>query len=158
MRPGLSLAAAAPSSVRLVEVGARADCCGSSGCGGSGMATVFQVNYGMGRAVWRRSAGEVKGRRGRGAMRGVVECVQGRPGAGHAIGNGQRPIRGTGVKIFDVEDPRGNAVRGSSSGTFDVNMAWELLRQDVLYLDWKARQDVLAIVTAHDKVRIFGLW
>nr|PNR27554.1 hypothetical protein PHYPA_029706 [Physcomitrium patens] len=55
------------------------------------------------------------------------------------------------VKVFDVGDPRG---AGSSlkKGTFDVNIAWELLRQDVLYLDWNARQNVNAIVNGHDKV------
>ncbi|XP_073387399.1 chlorophyllide a oxygenase, chloroplastic-like [Physcomitrium patens] len=54
------------------------------------------------------------------------------------------------VKVFDVGDPRG---AGSSlkKGTFDVNIAWELLRQDVLYLDWNARQNVNAIVNGHDK-------
>lgn len=65
------------------------------------------------------------------------------------VRNGQpQPV----VKLFDVEDPRG-ARASLKTGTFDVNMAWALLRQDVLYLDWKARQDVLAIVAAHDKVR-----
>ncbi|KAJ7540149.1 hypothetical protein O6H91_10G002600 [Diphasiastrum complanatum] len=34
----------------------------------------------------------------------------------------------------------------------DVYQAWELLRQDVMYLDWRAKQDIWAIKTAHDKV------
>lgn len=47
--------------------------------------------------------------------------------------------------IFDVEDPRTSE---------PPTQAWDLLRQDVLYLDWRARQDVLAIKAAHDKVGI----
>lgn len=155
MTLGLSLAAA-PSSMRVVEFGARADCC--SGSSTSSLATVFQVNYGvagvgMGSAVWagRRARVVLKGQQGQGKRRGraVVECVQSeRSGKAGVV-----------VKIFDVEDPRGSGagMRSNGSGTFDVNMAWELLRQDVLYLDWKARQDVLAIVAAHDKVR-WGHW
>jgi chlorophyllide a oxygenase len=78
----------------------------------------------------------------------VVECVQSDAGLHKNAG------KGSVVKIFDVEDPRGSGARSrGTAGTFDVNMAWELLRQDVLYLDWKARQDVLAIVAAHEKVR-----
>lgn len=93
---------------------------------------MVQVNYG--RALFPRKHHQSKKPRSKGLT--TVECVAG-------------PV----VKIFDVEDPRGARVSlKSSKGEFDVNMAWALLRQDVLYLDWKARQDVLAIVAAHDKV------
>ncbi|KAL2632235.1 hypothetical protein R1flu_016921 [Riccia fluitans] len=53
--------------------------------------------------------------------------------------------------IFEVEDPRANT-RPRNGGSRDMSQAWELLRQDVLYLDWRARQDVYAIKSAHDKV------
>jgi hypothetical protein len=42
---------------------------------------------------------------------------------------------------------------GGGGGAYDLNLAWELFRQDVLYLDWKARHDVSAILAAHDKVQ-----
>lgn len=49
-----------------------------------------------------------------------------------------------------VEYPR--TTRPPSSGRlFDVHHAWEVVRQDLLYCDWKARHDVLAIKTIHDK-------
>ncbi|CAK9883400.1 unnamed protein product [Sphagnum tenellum] len=51
-----------------------------------------------------------------------------------------------------LEDPWVYVASKRGGGTYDVNLAWELLRQDVLYLDWKARHDVSAIVAAHDKV------
>lgn len=149
MTPGLGLAAA-PSPMRLLELGGAA---ASSGCSSStSMATVFQVNYGgggvgmIGRAALQGLKGQGRGKR-RGRGREVVECMQSDAGL-HKSGG-----KGSVVKIFDVEDPRGSGARSrGTAGTFDVNMAWELLRQDVLYLDWKARQDVLAIVAAHEKV------
>ncbi|MCO5592687.1 hypothetical protein L7F22_046690 [Adiantum nelumboides] len=50
-----------------------------------------------------------------------------------------------------VEYPR--TTRSPTSGRlFDVQHAWEVVRQDLLYCDWKARQDVLVIKTLHDKV------
>lgn len=104
------------------------------------MPAVFQVNYA--RALHAPHARKLhKLSHSRSGSRGVVECVA---GGSNANSNG--------VKIFDVEDPRVARASLMSKGEFDVNMAWALLRQDVLYLDWKARQDVLAIVTAHDKV------
>ncbi|CAK9275548.1 unnamed protein product [Sphagnum jensenii] len=51
-----------------------------------------------------------------------------------------------------LEDPGVYVASKREGGTYDVNLAWELLRQDVLYLDWKARHDVSTIVAAHDKV------
>lgn len=49
-----------------------------------------------------------------------------------------------------VEFPR--TTRPPTSGRlFDVQHAWEVVRQDLLYCDWKARHDVLAIKTLHDK-------
>lgn len=163
MTPGLSLAAA-PSSMRLAEklglgVSNSALECYSGGCTSS-MATVFHVNYGAaGRAVWTGVAGKDReawgGRRyghGKGKGRSVVECV-GVSGSGSGAGERreQQQQQSGVVKFFNVEDPRGAGV-SLKKGAFDVNTAWELLRQDVLYLDWKARRDVLAIVNAHDKV------
>lgn len=163
--PGLSLAAA-PSSMRLAEklglgVSNSALECYSGGCTSS-MATVFHVNYGAaGRAVWTGVAGKDReawgGRRyghGKGKGRSVVECV-GVSGSGSGAGERreQQQQQSGVVKFFNVEDPRGAGV-SLKKGAFDVNTAWELLRQDVLYLDWKARRDVLAIVNAHDKVRL----
>lgn len=52
---------------------------------------------------------------------------------------------------FNVQDPRAKEPpwRGR---IFDVNQAWEVVRQDLHFCDWKARRDVLAIKTLHDKV------
>lgn len=50
-----------------------------------------------------------------------------------------------------MQNPRTTAPP-SSGRLFDVNHAWEVVRQDLHYCDWKARQDVLAIKTLHDKV------
>lgn len=52
--------------------------------------------------------------------------------------------------LFHVEFPR-TTTPPSSGRLFDVHHAWEVVRQDLLYCDWKARQDVLAIKTLHDK-------
>lgn len=53
--------------------------------------------------------------------------------------------------IFDVEDPRSRAPL--YKGKFvDVNQALEVARFDIQYLDWRARQDLLAIMILHEKV------
>lgn len=53
--------------------------------------------------------------------------------------------------IFDVANPWSEGLHQKQS-QWDVNQAWEVLRNDVLYLDYRARQDVLAIKGVHDKV------
>lgn len=50
-----------------------------------------------------------------------------------------------------VEYPRSARPPPTSGRLFDVHHAWEVVRHDLLYCDWKARQDVLAIKTLHDK-------
>lgn len=50
-----------------------------------------------------------------------------------------------------VEYPRSVRPPPTSGRLFDVQHAWEVVRQDLLYCDWKARHDVLAIKTLHDK-------
>ncbi|KAH7422540.1 hypothetical protein KP509_12G013500 [Ceratopteris richardii] len=50
-----------------------------------------------------------------------------------------------------VEYPPSSRPPPTSGRLFDVQHAWELVRQDLLYCDWKARRDVLAIKTLHDK-------
>ncbi|KAM0971563.1 hypothetical protein ACFX13_019747 [Malus domestica] len=53
--------------------------------------------------------------------------------------------------LFDVEDPRSKF--SQSKGKFlDANQAWEVARYDIQYCDWRARQDVLAIMLLHEKV------
>lgn len=53
--------------------------------------------------------------------------------------------------LFDVEDPR-KKVPQSKGKFIDVNQALEVARQDIQYCDWRARQDVLAIMLLHEKV------
>ncbi|PON41162.1 Aromatic-ring-hydroxylating dioxygenase, alpha subunit [Parasponia andersonii] len=53
--------------------------------------------------------------------------------------------------LFDVEDPRSKVPQ--YKGKFlDVNQALEVARYDIQYCDWRARQDVLAIMLLHEKV------
>ncbi|CAN6440446.1 unnamed protein product [Victoria cruziana] len=53
--------------------------------------------------------------------------------------------------LFDVEDPRPRVPL--SKGRFlDMNQALEVVRYDIQYCDWRARQDVLTIMLLHDKV------
>lgn len=105
------------------------------------------------------------GRRGHGSGNGSssssrVYCVGSSEAGGH---HHHRKEFSRDINLFDVQDPRvsssvsGGLLSRKNGGKYDVNMAWELLRQDVLFLDWKARQDVLAIVAAHDKVWFSGL-
>lgn len=53
--------------------------------------------------------------------------------------------------IFDVEDPR-TKVPQCKGKFLDVNQALEVARYDIQYCDWRARQDVLAIMLLHEKV------
>lgn len=53
--------------------------------------------------------------------------------------------------LFDVEDPRKRAPLYKGK-ILDVNQALEVARFDIQYLDWRARQDVLAIMLLHEKV------
>lgn len=53
--------------------------------------------------------------------------------------------------LFDVEDPRSKVPQ--HKGKFlDVNQAIELVRFDIQYCDWRARQDLLTIMLLHEKV------
>lgn len=80
----------------------------------------------------------------------VVQCI-GRYAESGSSG-GEKRESGI-LKEGNLEDPGVYLASKREGGTYDVNLAWELLRQDVLYLDWKARHDVSAIVAAHDKVK-----
>lgn len=53
--------------------------------------------------------------------------------------------------LFDVEDPR-TKVPQCKGKFIDVNQALEVARFDIQYCDWRARQDVLAIMLLHEKV------
>ncbi|XP_050251204.1 chlorophyllide a oxygenase, chloroplastic [Quercus robur] len=54
-------------------------------------------------------------------------------------------------QLFDVEDPRSKVPQ--CKGKFlDVNQALEVVRYDLRYCDWRARQDVLTIMLLHEKV------
>lgn len=55
--------------------------------------------------------------------------------------------------LFEVEDPR-TKVPEYKGKFLDVNQALEVARYDIQYCDWKARQDVLAIMLLHEKVYI----
>ena len=114
----------------------------------------------QGKEKWGAAAG---GRRGHGSGNGSsgscrVYCVGSSEAGGHHHHHHSRKEFSRDINLFDVQDPRvsssvsGGLLSRKNGGKYDVNMAWELLRQDVLFLDWKARQDVLAIVAAHDKV------
>lgn len=53
--------------------------------------------------------------------------------------------------LFDVEEPRSKLAQ--NKGKFlDVNEAFEVARYDIQYCDWRARQDLLAIMLLHEKV------
>ncbi len=80
----------------------------------------------------------------------VVQC-RGRYSESGSSG-GEKRKNGI-LREGNLEDPGVYVASKREGGTYDVNLAWELLRQDVLYLDWKARHDVSTIVAAHDKVR-----
>lgn len=55
--------------------------------------------------------------------------------------------------LFDVEDPRSKVPQ--YKGKFlDVYQALEFARYDIQYCDWRARQDLLAIMLLHEKVWI----
>jgi hypothetical protein len=58
--------------------------------------------------------------------------------------------------LFHVDDP-GPRVPIEKGRLLDVNQALEVVRFDIQYCDWRARQDLLAIMVLHNKVRSAGL-
>ncbi|CAA6667681.1 unnamed protein product [Spirodela intermedia] len=77
-----------------------------------------------------------------------VVAVFGEEGVG---GGGSLERKSTWEAIFDVEDPR--PLQPSSKGKFlDANQALEVARFDIQYCDWRARNDLLAIMLLHEKV------
>lgn len=74
-----------------------------------------------------------------GAKRSAVQCVHISPSQSR---NG--PEDGGWDELFQVSDPR------EQGGRLKNN--WDVVLNDVRYLDWRARQDVYAIKAAHDKV------
>jgi chlorophyllide a oxygenase len=53
--------------------------------------------------------------------------------------------------LFHVDDP-GPRVPVKKGEVLDVNQALEMVRFDIQYCDWRARQDLLAIMVLHNKV------
>ncbi|KAL6955527.1 chlorophyllide a oxygenase [Sarracenia purpurea var. burkii] len=53
--------------------------------------------------------------------------------------------------LFDVEDPRSKFPQCKGK-FFDANQALEVVRFDIQYCDWRARQDLLTIMLLHEKV------
>ncbi|KAK8624142.1 hypothetical protein V6N13_065495 [Hibiscus sabdariffa] len=53
--------------------------------------------------------------------------------------------------LFDVEEPR-SKVHQCKGKFLDVYQALEVARYDIQYCDWRARQDLLAIMLLHEKV------
>jgi chlorophyllide a oxygenase len=54
--------------------------------------------------------------------------------------------------LFHVDDP-GPRVPIKKGRFLDVNEALEVVRFDIQYCDWRARQDLLTIMVLHNKVR-----
>jgi len=109
----------------------------------------------IGRGLWTTQDGGSSSSSGRSrggfysSAKFVVQCV----GQSESVSGGQQQHRKGLLRESHLEDPWVYVASKRGGGTYDVNLAWELLRQDVLYLDWKARHDVSAIVAAHDKVK-----
>lgn len=53
--------------------------------------------------------------------------------------------------LFHVDDP-GPRVPIAKGKFLDVNQALEVVRFDIQYCDWRARQDLLTIMVLHNKV------
>jgi chlorophyllide a oxygenase len=53
--------------------------------------------------------------------------------------------------LFHVDDP-GPRVPIEKGKLLDVNQALEVVRFDIQYCDWRARQDLLTIMVLHNKV------
>ncbi|KAK4429645.1 Chlorophyllide a oxygenase, chloroplastic [Sesamum alatum] len=84
---------------------------------------------------------------------GNKRCVRGGFGVFAIIGEegGLVERKNPWTTLFDVEDPRSKVPQ--YKGKFvDVHQALEVARYDIQYCDWKARQDVLAIMLLHEKV------
>lgn len=58
--------------------------------------------------------------------------------------------------LFHVDDP-GPRVPIKKGKLLDVNQALEVVRFDIQYCDWRARQDLLTIMVLHNKVSDAGL-
>lgn len=58
--------------------------------------------------------------------------------------------------LFHVDDP-GPRVPIKKGKFLDVNEALEVVRFDIQYCDWRARQDLLTIMVLHNKVRVSAL-
>ncbi|BBN09612.1 chlorophyllide a oxygenase [Marchantia polymorpha subsp. ruderalis] len=110
--------------------------------GGAGILTNSLTSRQVARANSVANVRNLWGRKGR--QKGAAQCI------GVSEGREKGSSETAKETIFEVEDPRSNA--RPRNGVRDMNQAWEVLRQDVLYLDWRARQDVYAIKVAHDKV------
>ncbi|KAJ6825721.1 chlorophyllide a oxygenase, chloroplastic [Iris pallida] len=66
-------------------------------------------------------------------------------------GEGGHEKKTTWEAIFDVENPKPRVL--PSDGEFlDAHQALEVAKLDIQYCDWRARQDLLAIMLLHDKV------
>ena len=53
---------------------------------------------------------------------------------------------------LNVQDPRIREPPWKGRRTFEAIQAWDVLRHDLEFCSWKARQDVLTMKTLHDKV------
>jgi hypothetical protein len=53
---------------------------------------------------------------------------------------------------FNLQDLRITEPPLKEGRTFTASQAWDVLRHDIEFCSWKARQDVLAMKTLHDKV------
>ncbi|XP_006662080.1 LOW QUALITY PROTEIN: chlorophyllide a oxygenase, chloroplastic [Oryza brachyantha] len=84
-------------------------------------------------------------RKGVGRYGGIkVYAVLGDEGAEYAKNN-------TWEALFHVDDP-GPRVPIAKGKFLDVNQALEVVRFDIQYCDWRARQDLLTIMVLHNKV------
>ncbi|XP_072981332.1 chlorophyllide a oxygenase, chloroplastic-like [Typha angustifolia] len=66
-------------------------------------------------------------------------------------GGGELEKKNDWEAIFDVENP-GPRFPLSKGKFLDVNQALEVVRYDIEYCDWRARQDLLTIMLLHNKV------
>lgn len=74
-----------------------------------------------------------------GARKPSVQCVH----STHSQSQGGSEDGGW-EELFQVSDPREQGVKLKNN--------WDVVLNDVRYLDWRARQDLYAIKAAHDKV------
>jgi len=119
----------------------------------AGVSSSKHYYCGESRVTGRAFGGNCSGSRGvssSGSL--VVQCI----GHSGTTNTGGRKWKDVLKEAGHSEDPcvylAAKNGGGGGGGAYDLNLAWELFRQDVLYLDWKARHDVSAILAAHDKV------